>query len=226
MWRLFIAEVEYRKLTCIIMFFFTPLIALYSRWQWHSVTAAYVLFWAVLIALQNSVILRNRDNRERMFSLLPLAHWRCGVYRSSSIAIQAALFTGLFALVRAIVHPQAQMHAKHLLTLILAIWVIFSVYYAGRDAFLDFFRRIGITRERFLLIAVLMGIVLQILGLVAFLRASSGKATQIFFLRWIDWAIHDHPFQGDIGYLRFIGIVLLFAILSVWTFVRRRSYVK
>ena len=101
---------------------------------------------------------------------------------------------------------------------------MFSLYFFFRDFVLDFFRRLGITRERFLIIAVMIGLVLQILGLIAFLKVRAHQPVRFFIGEALDWVIHNHPFRGHYGPLRFAGVAFAAAMLSVWSYHRKRSY--
>lgn len=224
MLRVFIAECDYRRALTLGVLLVFPLLLIYSKYPFRSLSPHYLFFWSVFIVIQNLIVHRNIDKRERIFIGLPIARTTYGFFRTLQVLILGVVYTAVYALMFFLFRPVAMVDRRLCMTLCLVFWLIFSLYFTTRDVSLDFFRKMGITRGRFLLIMVMLGGLVQAMTLVAFLQASAHKPTNFIIGRTIDWILLHHPFQGEQGFIRFAVTTGLVALLSVWTFQKKKSY--
>jgi hypothetical protein len=103
---------------------------------------------------------------------------------------------------------------------------LFSIYFIIRDLFIHFIRRIGLSKERVISAALLLGVVFNLLGLLVFIKVKDGKMSFTFLDTIREYIIGYNPFSGELGLLKFFIFFTALAIISIFSFNRCKTYLE
>ena len=168
------SEISYLKLLVIIMFALIPLVV-FLQTALEDV-GNFILLAVLFLLLQNWNSFRNKERREYQNILLPLSARKLAISRMV-IVIIFCLTVVLFYRMIQLFFP-AELFAYNITNPVLIgiIVLLFSIYFILRDLFLVFFRRIGLTAPRMVMLIAFIGISLNILGVAVLIQTkSSGK---------------------------------------------------
>jgi hypothetical protein len=224
MWNLVLSEFTYFKRIWVPFFGIAPLIGLYSIHPLlEDLSPVYILAQVMFLATLYWTIYRNREKRDCYVIRLPLSVTKLGAVRLLTIAMGIAIHVLLYM-------PFPLLAGKPLSSpgFLIALGIIvslFSIYFIFRDTLFLFFRRIGLTSNRVLVIAVFLGLGLNILGMKAAFQAKTTGKAPVFVDAIAHFLIRDNPFTGEFGLLKFLLCSAVLAFLSILAFKRRRSFV-
>lgn len=218
MWRLFKSELNYNKslvyfMLCLIpaVMIATSMINYDNRWM---------IFWIILLILENWIIKRNNERREFLFTLLPIPAWQKGFLRMFFIAIICGAFLPIFQLLLFLTNDGKLIEWKYLIVIYFLILLSFSIYFIIRDLLLYFIRtnpHIRMTRERTRIVLKLSLLAFFIAGAIAFvLRPQS-------LIDFINLLIRINPFTGAYGIIKFCLFSLILAVLTICSYQKRKT---
>jgi hypothetical protein len=226
MWRFILSEVQYRRNLFSTLLLLVPVYAIYAKFEIKYISANYFLFWTIFLIIQQIIITRNVEKRNRFIMMLPISKRSAGLHRISLIVLPTITVFIIFYFFVLIIHHQDYSTWHHYLTSTAILAFIYALYFIFQDVLVDFFRQHGITADRTKYAIVLLMLGLNILGILAFAQASKGGKPSRFMLfvdKTIQWTLANHPFRGEHGYLKFWALSIIIAGLSVWTFERQKS---
>jgi hypothetical protein len=225
MWNLVLSEFAYFKRIWVPFFCIAPFVGLYSIHPLlEDLSPVYILAQMMFLATLYWMIYRNREKRDRYVMRLPLSLAKLGAVRLLTIAMGIAIHVLLY-----IPFPLFAGKPLSFSGFLIALGFIvslFSIYFIFRDTLFLFLRRIGLTSNRVLVIAVFLGLGLNILGMRIALQAKTTGKVPVFVDAIANFLIRDNPFTGEFGLLKFLLCSALLTFLSILAFKRRRSYVE
>lgn len=226
MLKIIISEIEYHKNSILALGISLPFLALYSRFEFRSITAHYILFWSFFIIAQRIIIIRDREQRTQIANMLPLSRNKYAIFRVLSITIYSVTIFGSYALISLLLSPSKTASLKFYIILTGIVLLVYSLYFLIKDLSQAPFSKLGITPDRFIMFIILFIVGIQLMLLTVYLRAKAGQLAGFHIGLIFDWLIANHPFRGDSGWLKFIITALVSAILTLPSYQRKKSYLK
>ena len=224
------AEISYNRGVIIVFFSFLPVIWLLSLVHLESLFApleslapSYLMFWLMFIMLQGWNSNRNKEIREFRQATLPVSRRKAALARLMVVVLLSLSMDGVYFAVLKLIRPAREIGFSTVMLPFAFMLVMFSIYSMLRDKFLYFLRtnRVSkITREKSIMILMLLNLIAVILGFVAFMTRP--KAIGLI----IEFAISHNPFSGEFGFEKFFVLSLALAGLTIVTFNYRKSYLE
>ncbi|MBN1479347.1 hypothetical protein EH223_16130 [candidate division KSB1 bacterium] len=225
MWRIIKAEISYHVGIFIIYLCLTVGVTFVEQ-QFEDGGRFYVAILLFLI-VQNWLSFKAKSKRDVLFARLPLAGLTLGGIRIVMIVVSALLITvvykGMHALLGIQGHANYPVTGWKLVNYYSIVLFLFSIYFIFSDLVaprLREFSNFEIIKERSIQILLLLLILLQILGMVAFLTQAPNFVIALF-----DLFYSHNPFDKvkTIQILLFISVLI--AACSCFTFSKRRNYI-
>ena len=218
------AELNYNLKLIIGLFLFLPVTWLLSFNAFdEDLSPNYIMFWLMFIMLQSWNSFRNKEIREFQQATLPLSRSKVALTRVVVVVILASGMNGVYFIVLRLIRPAQVISFSTVMLPFLIMVAMFSVYFMLRDRLLFFLRnnRISkITREKSIMILMLLNLMAVILGFVAFMTRPKAIGSIVEF------AIFLNPFSGEFGFEKFFIFSLILAGLTIVTFNYRKSYLE
>jgi hypothetical protein len=183
----------------------------------------FVIFLLGLLTIQNLMIYRSREKREIMLARLPVTYHRLALSRILLVASALGIIIAFYLLFRLLFGVETHQISLKLSGFYMTLLLLFSVYFCARDLLLYALRNNTIyklTKERaqnMLMFAVLL---LNLLGLFVFYLRP--KAIGHIF----EFIFEHNPYASITGVAKLTAIALLFAVFSIFTYTKRRSYLE
>ena len=220
--RLLKAEVGYNWIHLVVIFF-VPLIFVYQMAaSSENLNFLYVLF--AFITINNMNTFRIKEKRDRFHVLLPLSGYKIALARIGSIVIMPCFVIYVVYIFLHLLYGEARTIID--LSMLVGFGILncfFSAFFVLYDLFSDFLRKYS---SRILLGLVLLGGVINLLGVFVFIRTKNAGGIPSALADIIEFVISNNPFAGEYGVEKFLVLSILLSLLSVTTFGRRRSYVE
>ena len=218
------SEINYSKILILILF---PLIPILVFLQTAIEDMGNMALLAVLfILLQNWNSFRNKERREYRNFLLPLTARQIAISRLSIIFIFSILTVFFYVLIQSLI-PIDIFHYNINPSIIIGIIVLgFSAYFILRDLLLVFFRRIGLTAPRMLMLIAFIGIAFNILGVFVLIQTKSSGKPPAFLPLIIEGFKTYNPFNGASGPYLFLLFAVIISLFSIISFNRRKAYLE
>jgi hypothetical protein len=179
----------------------------------------------IYLAAQYWVSLHNKERREYSQFLLPVSLFQMSLARLIILGFFCVIILAEYILISSI-PTQGKLSYVIPETILAGIILTgYSIYFIIRDLLLQFFRRIGFTSQRMILVLVVAGIGFNLLGFYALLQVKQGNSPGIIE-NIIEFAIEHNPFSGDLGSIKFFGFSLLTAFLTLLSYSKRKSYLE
>ncbi len=224
MWPILKAEISYNKILFAIYLMMVIGVALLE----HALDDGGRFYVALILFLvvQNWLSLKAKEKRDRFIARLPKSQKSIGGLRIGMIIASAALIICIYKVMHLVLGIQG--HANYpvtgwkLLSYVSIVLFGFSLYFIFTDMVTPRLRELKnfeVIKERIFQILVLLGVVLQILGFVAFMTKAPNALTRVF-----DLLFFNNPLDEVRNIQLFAGISVLVAWLSIKTFSRRRNY--
>jgi len=223
MWHLLKAEFVYHKKIYLWYSCFLPLIVAWVISPPVSLSPNYLMFVLLFMIVQNWVVFRNKEKRDYLHAKLPLSMNRIALVRILMVIIPIITFFSILALIRIIIKPTQPVDFKNPIIYAGILLFGFSVYYVLRDRLLFIMRNnqfFKFTQQRAKLIVIFVGLLLNILGVITFIKRPSILGDIIKFI------MTHNPFASEAGVIIFIILSLVFAYLSLITYNRRHEYLE
>lgn len=224
MWRISKAEIAYSKYIFLIYLALTVGITFLERALDDG--GRFYVGLIIFLIVQNWLSFKAKERRDVIIAKLPLSAISLGLVRLMMIFSSAFLVILVYKTMHFLLDIQG--HANYPVTgwkLInyssislfgFSLYFIFSDFIAPRLRELPNYQLI---KERAFQILLLLAVVLQILGIVAFMTKAPNFMTDIF-----DVLFFNNPFDKAANIQRFIVISLLTAAVSVFSFSKRKNY--
>jgi hypothetical protein len=216
------AEIRYSSKFFLVMMAFIPFLVLY-RFYLDEEFAFSLLPTIILMVPLIWNIQRNKEHRDCQLGRLPLSIYAVGMARML-VPLLLSLSMGLLFLLLSALIP-ASLLWRNLIVwyIIMTILLIFSIYFILRDSLLYFLRHnryLSLSKENMIMLILGMVILLNLLGLYLFITENQGVVYLIGQLMKVN------PFSGESGLGRLIITSMIMALVSVYTFSRRKTYLE
>ncbi len=225
MWQLLKTEFSYNRTVFLaVLAFVIPICVLEAMLE--DLPSFYVIFPMLWSGMFWNT-LRNKEIREFSLVRLPLSRCQLGVARMLKIILPALVTVAGYELIHFLFGFRGSANYpvsnKNLVVYFVIVMFIFSAYFIIRDITLFFLRSnrfFKLTKERSKTILILVTIVLNLLGIIAFIArpAIIGKIFEFF--------IHKHPFADVNNVIKFSAISLMLAALTIVSYNKRKEYLE
>jgi hypothetical protein len=223
MWRILKAEIKYNRTSFVLFLITIPVVLIYAAYTPSGLP--HFIAWLMAFLMVNTWnALRIREKREFQLVQLPVSVRQLALARMLMVILSPAIFVGIYAVIQSAVDPKGQTNLRALLTLYGLIVLIFSLAFVFRD------RAIGskLLKQGKIAIVALggLGVAANIYALVVFRRLSDSSGPPPAFIRALAYVLENNPSTTNSRTIVFLVVSLALALLTVVTFVRRRTYIE
>jgi hypothetical protein len=224
MWRIIMAEISYSRAIFFIYLLLTIGITFIEQ-KFEDGGRFYVAM-LLFLTVQNWLSFRAKGKRGLYSHKLPLSVISLSGVRTGFFFVSAVMIVifyksmHLFLSIKG--HANYPITGWKLIHYISIVLFLFSVYFIITDIVAPRLREhsnFELIKERSLQILILFALVLQVLGIVAFLTRAPNFVTKIF-----DVLYHKNPFDEVRNIQIFAIISLVAAAISSFTYAKRRNY--
>ena len=230
MWHILITEFSYNKILFLILFGLVPIVAYLTVYPlMEDMPTAMMLFWLMLVPIQNWIIFRNRENRDRQHALLPVSVVLRALARMGLIVILCTAMITIYCFIQFIVNPARPVAFMGAGVAFGIILIVFSIYFILRDLLLFVLRNnrlFKLSKERSKTVLIFLVLILNLLGIYYFLIGLNGRMESSGLIRMIRFIKYDPLFTTGSGIIQYMSGCLLFAGLTVLTYAGRKSYIE
>jgi hypothetical protein len=224
MWRIIRAELGYHRSVFLPVLVLIPaLIVFEMRGPVERITPALLIWMLLLLPVNTWVSLRAKDKRELQYMQLPVAAWQIGAARIAVVLMFAFASTAVYALFHVTLAPSAPLYIRAFLASSLAVVFMYSIVFIVQD------RLVGSSWLRDAKVWIMALAALMLLGNVYLLvitrRARNLRTSPPLFIRALDYVFKHHPFSTDLSIAVTTCVVLVVAMLSVLSFIRRKTQI-
>lgn len=228
MWHIIITEFNYSKILFLIFFGLVPIVAYLAVYPLlEDMPTAMILFWLMLVSVQNWIIFRNKENRDRQHALLPVSVVLRALARMGLVVFLCTVIITIYCFIQFIVNPARPVAIMGAMVAFGIILIVFSIYFILRDLLLFFLRNnrlFKLSKERSKTILIFLVLILNFLGIYYFLIGLSGRMEASGLVRMIRFIKYDPLFTTGPGIVRYMIGCSLFAGLTLLTYAGRKSY--
>ena len=240
MWRVIKAEFYYlfssQKSALLLIYGLIPVFGILEIWKMSlrpgrypivdDIPMAYLVGMVIYFILLNWIANRNKELRIRIHSRLPLSLYQLALARIGVLLLVCLEVVAAYALFHLLFNPRGIVAPERFLVMTAAFLLLFSVYFLIRDLLLDYFRRIGFTKNRVMIAAVLLGLGFNVLGVLVLMQTTATGHSFLPVERVVGFMIENNPFRGEYGLQRFLVTALVLGVATVFSFRFRRSYLE
>jgi hypothetical protein len=222
MWSIIRAEVSYHKYIFLIFLALMPALIVYETIGPVEVVHPGIIIWMLVFLPVNTwVSVRAKDKRELQYMHLPVKAWEIGAARILIVLGSAVASTALYLALHLLFAHSAPLHLKVFLVSLLGVLFLYSMVFIVMDRVVgNKTLRDGKTWITILLAFMVLGNVYLLL-LTRRARHTAGEPP--LFLKLIEYIFKHHPFSTDVHTAVTICVVIALALLSIFTFTRRRT---
>jgi hypothetical protein len=167
---------------------------------------------------------RNKESRDVQQAKLPLPIRHVAAARILMVAGIGLSLIAVYKLIYLIVAPGPWHHHGNPLVFLGLVVIGFSGYFMLRDLLLGSFRRWGLSMERSRMILILVAVGLNVSGIFFLVKLKAMGASRIPLEPIILFLAGQSPVHRGLGLLKFMAVCLGLAILTIFTFGQRKSY--
>jgi len=142
------------------------------------------------------------------------------------IVICIIVFLAVFFLILTLVNPQAEFEYLSLMKNLAVLVSVFTIYFLVRDLLYDFFRRLGFNKQRVIFGAVVLTLGLNFLTVISVMLIKQTGKTYIPIGTVFDYIFNAQPFDGSYGHLKFLAFCATGLLISVFSYINRKSYLE
>jgi hypothetical protein len=227
MWSLFKSEIEYHRRIFLAFFGFIPLFWIYAGYPFvEDMPQGMWVFVMIFLMLQYWIIFRNREKRDRRFVMLPVSIYQIALARILIMMVAGFAYISVYRLFINFFNPVEYVNSRKLLIAFALIIFFFSSYFIFRDLLLSFFRKIGFNKSRVIVAVTLLMLGLNILGLAVMMNRNAAEPAFINIHPIVMFFKTSSLFNSNPGIARLLSANFLFALLTVFSFRRRRAYLE
>jgi len=224
MWHIVQSEIKYNRYLFAVFISMVPLN--YIALQMFQDIPNFFLLILMFLMLQNWLIIKNKERREYRDIQLPMSLPQIGMARIVIIVTGGVCVITLDYFINIIFSSKNAPLQINTLIYLGIILCGFSVYFIFRDLMLPFLRRIGLTKTRMIAGLMVMALIMNLLGVCAFfITKSSGKPPKLIEML-IYFIKNYNPFFGEYGLVKLVIFGICLSGLSVYTYMRRKTYLE
>lgn len=240
MWKLLKSEFyylfSYQKSALLFIYGLIPIFGILEIWKMSlrpgrypvvdDMPMAYLVALVIYFILLNWNAYGNKELRIRIHSRLPLTLYQLALARIGIVLLVCLEVVAAYALFHLLFNPRGIVAPERFLVMSAAFLLLFSLYFLIRDLLLDFFRRIGFTKNRVMIAAVLLGLGFNVLGILVLMQTNATGHSFLPVEQVLGFIIENNPFRGEDGLPRFLGAALGLGVMTVFTYRFRRSFLE
>lgn len=222
MWHIIKAEVSYHRYLFLAFLAAMPALIVHEMvGPVERVHPSFIIWILVFLPINFWVSFRAKDKRELQYSQLSIPAWEIGAARILIVLMSAIASMAFYAILHVIVVPSAPLHIKAFLVSTAGVVFLYSVVFIITDRVLGYR---GLSDAKIWITVVLAFMVLgNLYLLVATRRLRGTRGEPPFFIRAIEYIFEHHPFSTNLHTTLTVCVIAALALLSVWTFTRRRT---
>lgn len=216
------AEIRYHGWFLLSILGLIPVLALYRIYADEefalSILPTLIMMPSLLWNIQ-----RNKERRDYQHKLLPVTVRALGLSRLSVFLLLSVLIASLFVFFSYLIPEPGLTGNKVVWFTFLTVVLLFCCYFILRDLLIYIIRNnrfLSINKEGIILMITIVVLILNVLGIYLFL-SESRPAFDI-----IAGVMAVNPFAGPHGLLRLTITVGVLAVMCVFTFSKRKSYLE
>ena len=230
MWHIIRTEFRYNKILFLSVLSFVPIVAYLAVYPpMEDLPHGIFLFILFQIPIQNWIIFKNRENRDRQQAQLPLSRATISGARIGLLVSYGVFVIAVYSLLRFVLKPNWPVGLFGALVAFGIILIIFSTYFILRDLLLFFMRNnrlFQFTKERTKMTLIFIVLGLNLLGIYYFLVALDGPTETSALVRMIRFIKYDPLLNTGAGIIKYMSGCLLFSLLSILTYSRRSVFLE
>lgn len=240
MWRIIKAEISYlfsyQKSALLFIYGLIPIFGILEIWKMSlrpgrypivdDMPMAYLVALVIYFILLNWNAYGNKELRIRIHFRLPLTLYQLALTRIVMVLLVCLGVVAAYALFHLLFNPRGVVAPERFLVISAAFLLLFSLYFLIRDLLLDFFRRIGFTKNRVMIAAMLLGLGFNLLGILVLIQTTATGHSFLPVEQILGFIIESNPFRGEHGLPRFLGAALGMGVVTVFTYRFRRSFLE
>lgn len=224
MWHFIRAEFDYNRKLFLGFVAVIPLLSLLVVYPIQDFSPNLLAFTMTLLMLQNWAVFMNKEKRGYLQMRLPLSLRRIALTRILLVMIASSGYLVLYASICFGVITGGRVNYVALSMIFGIILLVFSVYFITRDLLLDFFRKLGFTKERVIVALLLVVVGFNILGVYVMIQTNTSGTAPLPVRATFDFLRRNNPFSGEYGAVKLLALSTLLVSLTVFSFGRRKSY--
>ena len=222
MWRIIRAEVSYHKYMFLAFLAAMPALIIHEMiGPVERVHPAFIIWMLVFLPVNFWVAFRAKDKRELQFMQLPVKAWEIGAARVIVVLGSALVSTALYTALHVIVTPSAPLHIKAFLVSVAGVTFLYSIVFIVTDRVLGYR---GLSDAKIWITVIMAFMVVgNLYLLLATRRMRRAGGEPPLFIRAISYFFEHHPFSTNLHTTVTVCVIVALALLSVWTFTRRKT---
>lgn len=224
MFTLIKSEIIYLKILAVVMFAVIPLVA-FLQTALEDV-GNFALLAVLFLLLQNWNTFRNKEKREYKNILLPISARKIAISRLAIVIIFCLAAVFFYRLIQLFFPAELFTYSIAAPVITGIILLGFSIYFILRDLLLVFFRRIGLTAPRMLMLIAFTGIALNILGVAVLIQTKSSGRPPAFLPAIIEGFKTYNPYNGASGPYLFLLTSVIAGLVSIISYSKRKAYLE
>ncbi len=225
MWSIIKSEIIYQgsKSIFILTLALPFIIFLNSRYEGIS---NFWAIWLIFAIIQNWLSFRNKGKRDYKINQLPLS--------LKTIAWSRILIVFFYSIIVTVIYNITlifffKTKPDFVFSVLMPVGIIlsgFSFYFILRDTFLNFFRKKGITQQKFIVAITTLFVGLNLVTVYAFIQTKSSGSAPFGISNFLEWVENHNPFFYHSGvYVALItGITL--SLLTVLSYNQKKIYIE
>lgn len=226
MWHILIAELKYNMPVFAVMSAVTVFVTTVQIHAPKGDLPLHMIFFFIMVyGAVIWTVRRNKERRDLLTIRLPIAAWKVETVRICMVCLIGCSQVCLNMVVRL----PADVFSPHALLPLFTIWGLYyfllMLKFSLRNYllyFMRFNRWVAISKERSVGILVVMSTLINMYLIYLFMTKK--ESTEVVLRRIISFFRNPVPFTGEYGPLFFTGACLVAAVITVYGYQRRRSF--
>lgn len=224
MWSIIKAELDYNQRLLLFMCLLIFPISAFAFME--PDVPGFIILLMIFVLLQNWNVGRNREHRDYQLISVPIASRYVALGRIFTILVLGLAIVAVYFVITHIFGPQRATQRANPLAFLGLLVTLFSIYYVCRDLSIGLMRRLGLTSEKLRMALMLLLVFTSLLGIVAMKYVQDGGAMPLWFDVMAKFLVGRSAAHHGTGLIQFWLISIFFAVLSLFSFQYRRSYLS
>jgi len=222
MWRIIRAEVSYHKYIFLGFLAGMPLLIVHElAGPAEMIHPALIIYMLVLLPVNFWVSLRAKQKAELQYTQLPIPAWEIGAARVVMVLGTALISFALYMVLHVVVAPSAPLHYKAFLVSTAGVLFLYSLVFIIMDLVMG--NRHLQDAKIWITIILAFMVIGNVYLLIATRRIRRETGEPPFFIKAIEYIFEHHPFSTDLHTTVTVCIVVALALLSIFSFTRRKT---
>lgn len=222
MWQLIKAELSYKKRNSLLLLTFGVPFLFFVSLRWNEISSFWIT-WLTFLFCQNWNTFFNKDRRISKLKLLPLSTKQFAFVR---IIIITTFAIGVI-LISTLIYANQDFNFIDRIILPFSIIVFgFSLYFIIRDLLLLKLRMLGFTAAKMIVLITITVVLLNILTVYALFMAKTSGKVPFGIDTFFSFFEQNNPFGANLLWQIILLSAIISALLSVFSFERRKAYLE